>query len=123
MQDLKPQRAVESDSSLHFVGAQCDRADSLNHGQNSPVSFPRAVCSRHFSTGQNNVECATYRLAAASWIDWIRNIRNGQSRFMGPELRCYHSWNGYLCSRFRQPVTRNRLLQTTRTRMQTVRVW
>src|SRR5229473_5209049 len=62
MQDLKPQRAVESDSSWHFVGAQCDRADSLDHGQNSPVSFPRAVCSRHFSTGQNKAECATYRL-------------------------------------------------------------
>jgi hypothetical protein len=23
-----------------------------------------------------------HRLTAASWIDWIRNIRNGQSRFM-----------------------------------------
>src|ERR1700732_42711 len=40
MQDLKPQRAVESDSSWHFVGAQCDRADPLDHGQNSPVLFP-----------------------------------------------------------------------------------
>src|ERR1019366_821016 len=27
MQDLKPQRAMEPDSSWHFVGAQCDRAD------------------------------------------------------------------------------------------------
>src|SRR5712675_2257514 len=49
MQDLKPQRAVESDGSRHFVGAECNRADSLDHGQNSPVSFPRAVGSRHFS--------------------------------------------------------------------------
>src|SRR6266850_3678029 len=72
MQDLKPQRAVESDSSWHFVGAQCDRADPLNHGLNSPVLFPRAVCSRHFSAGQNKAECATYRLTAASWIDWGR---------------------------------------------------
>src|SRR6266849_557031 len=40
MQDLKPQRAVESDSSWHLVGAQCDRADTLDHRQNSPVSFP-----------------------------------------------------------------------------------
>ena len=43
MQDLKPQRAVESDSSWHFVGAQCDGADPLDHGQSSPVLFPRAV--------------------------------------------------------------------------------
>src|SRR5258708_35640792 len=33
MQDLKPQRAIESDSSWHFVGAQCDRADPVDHGQ------------------------------------------------------------------------------------------
>src|SRR6478672_4581481 len=45
MQDLKPQRAVESDGSWHFVGAECNRADPLNHGQNSPVSFPRAVAT------------------------------------------------------------------------------
>src|SRR5450759_1849567 len=43
MQNLKPQRAIESDSSWHFVGAQCDRADPLDHGQNSPVLFPCAV--------------------------------------------------------------------------------
>ena len=43
MQDLKPQRAVKSDSSWHFVGAQCDGADPLDHGQSSPVLFPRAV--------------------------------------------------------------------------------
>src|SRR6185369_13765528 len=43
MQDLKPERAVESDGSWHFVGAECNRADPLDHGQNSPVSFPRAV--------------------------------------------------------------------------------
>src|SRR5258708_24213806 len=42
MQDLKPQRAVKSDSSWHFVGAQCDGADPLDHGQSSPVLFPRA---------------------------------------------------------------------------------
>src|SRR6266700_1370170 len=33
MQDLEPQRTVESDSSGHFVGAQCDRADPLDHVQ------------------------------------------------------------------------------------------
>jgi hypothetical protein len=43
MQDLKPQRAVKSDSSWHFVGAQCNGADPLDHGQSSPVLFPRAV--------------------------------------------------------------------------------
>src|ERR1700692_1248628 len=43
MQDLKPQPAVKSDSSWHFVGAQCDGADPLDHGQSSPVLFPRAV--------------------------------------------------------------------------------
>src|SRR5216684_9143206 len=43
MQDLKPQRAVKSDSSWHFVGAQCDGAHPLDHGQSSPVLFPRAV--------------------------------------------------------------------------------
>src|SRR5258708_2418156 len=43
MQDLKPQPAVKSDSSWHFVGAQCDGADPLDHGQTSPVLFPRAV--------------------------------------------------------------------------------
>src|SRR5882672_581205 len=43
MQDLQPQRAVKSDSSWHFVGAQCDGADPLDHGQSSPVLFPRAV--------------------------------------------------------------------------------
>ena len=37
MQDLKPQRAIESDSSWHFVGAQCDRADPVDHGQPFPV--------------------------------------------------------------------------------------
>src|SRR6267378_6611436 len=42
MQDLKPQRAVKSDSSWHLVGAQCDGADPLDHGQSSPVLFPRA---------------------------------------------------------------------------------
>src|SRR3979490_2797166 len=51
MQDLKPERAVELDGSWHFVGAQGDRADPLDHGQNSPALFPCAVCSRHFSTG------------------------------------------------------------------------
>jgi hypothetical protein len=40
MQDLKPQRAVESDGSRHFVGAQCDRADPLDHGANPPVYLP-----------------------------------------------------------------------------------
>ena len=45
MQNLKPQRAVESDGSWHFVGAECDRANPLDHGQNSPVSFPRAVAT------------------------------------------------------------------------------
>jgi hypothetical protein len=35
--------------------------------------FPCAVCSGHFSTAQNKAECATHRLTAASWIDWIRN--------------------------------------------------
>src|ERR1700686_976285 len=45
MQDLKTQHAVESDGSWHFVGAECDRADPLDHGQNSPVSFPRAVAT------------------------------------------------------------------------------
>jgi hypothetical protein len=34
------QRAVESDSFSHFVGAQCDRADPLDHGQNSSIHFP-----------------------------------------------------------------------------------
>src|SRR5882672_8664596 len=52
MQDLKPQRAVESDRSWHFVGAQCDRADSLDHGRNSPVSFPRASNSQPASRVQ-----------------------------------------------------------------------
>ncbi len=42
MQDLKPQRSVESDSSWHFMGAQLDRADPLDHGQHSPVLFPYA---------------------------------------------------------------------------------
>jgi hypothetical protein len=69
------------------VGAQCDRADPLDHGQNSPVSFPRAACSRHFSTGQNKAECATYGLTVASWIDWGRNNRNGRSRFIGSPKR------------------------------------
>src|SRR4030081_2918019 len=45
MQDLKPQHAVESDGSWHFVGTECDRADPLDHGQNSPVSIPRAVAT------------------------------------------------------------------------------
>src|SRR6266478_8546525 len=35
---------------LRSVGAQCDCADPLDHGQNSPFLFPCAVCSRHFST-------------------------------------------------------------------------
>src|ERR1700726_2645470 len=77
VQDLKPQRAVKSDGSYHFVGAQCDHADRLDHGH------PCAVCSRHFSTA----ECVTHGLTAASWIDWIRNIRNGRSRFMGQPTR------------------------------------
>jgi hypothetical protein len=33
MQDFKPQRAIESDRSWHFVGTQCDRVDALDHGQ------------------------------------------------------------------------------------------
>src|SRR5437899_4594872 len=40
MQHLKPQRAVELDGSWHFVGAERDRADPLDHEQNSPVSIP-----------------------------------------------------------------------------------
>src|SRR2546430_9076336 len=40
MQDLKPQRSVELDGSWHVVGAECDRADALDHEQNSPVSIP-----------------------------------------------------------------------------------
>src|SRR5580704_4949118 len=35
MQDLKPQRVIESDSSWHFVSAQCDRADPVDHGKPS----------------------------------------------------------------------------------------
>src|ERR1700737_4039034 len=84
MQDLKPERAVESDRSWHFVDAQCNRADPLDHGRNSPVLIPCAVCSRHFSTGRNKAGCATHRLTAASWIDWISNIRNVRSRFTYP---------------------------------------
>src|SRR5216683_411222 len=48
MQDLKPQRAIESDSSWHFVGAQCDRADPVDHGQSSRFISQyrrRAVCT------------------------------------------------------------------------------
>src|ERR1700739_1916014 len=86
MQHLKPQRAVESDGSWHFVGPQCDRTDPLDHGRNSPVLFLAPfVVGTFFSP--NKAECVTHRLTAASWIDWIRNIRNGQSRFMGQATR------------------------------------
>ncbi|HMI12346.1 MAG TPA: hypothetical protein VK567_12265, partial [Bradyrhizobium sp.] len=71
----------------HFVGAQCDRADPLDHGQNSPILFPCAVCSRHLSSDQNKAECGTHGLPAASWINWIRNFRNRRSRFMGKPTR------------------------------------
>jgi hypothetical protein len=53
MQDLKPQCAVESDSSQHFVGAQCDRADPLDHGQNSPVLFPCLTLEGEFAVEDN----------------------------------------------------------------------
>src|ERR1700704_1459948 len=65
MQDLKSQRTVESDSSWHFVGAQCDRADPLDHGQNSPVFISLRDCSRHFSTGQNKAECCAPKRTSA----------------------------------------------------------
>src|SRR5258708_23233675 len=105
IQDLKPQRAVESDSSWHFVGAQCDRADPLDHGQSSPVLFPRAV-----STGQSKAECATYRLTAASWIDWIRNVAMAEAgswdtlreRLKGRGLRPFSSYS--LCSEGQSPL-------------------
>jgi hypothetical protein len=40
MQDIKPQGTVESDSPWHFVSAERDRADPLDHGQNSPELLP-----------------------------------------------------------------------------------
>src|SRR3954452_8480942 len=52
MQDLKAQRAVESDSSWHFVGAQCDCADPLDHGQLSRFisrMLSRVRAPRHFA--------------------------------------------------------------------------
>src|SRR6266496_2632403 len=42
MQDLKPERAVESDGSWHFVGAECNRADPLDHGS-PPFHFPASL--------------------------------------------------------------------------------
>jgi hypothetical protein len=43
MQGLKSQHPVESDRPWHLVGAQCDSADTLDHGLNSPVSLLRAA--------------------------------------------------------------------------------
>ena len=63
MQDLKPQRVVEPNSSWHFVGAQCDRADPSIIAELS-CFISRAIHSRRLSTGQNKAECATYRLTA-----------------------------------------------------------
>src|SRR5437868_2881892 len=40
MQDLKPQRSVESDSSWHFMGAQRDRADPSMMDRTLPFHFP-----------------------------------------------------------------------------------
>ena len=50
MQDLKPQRSVEPESSWHLVGAQCDRADPLNHGQ--PCCFISPAVSRTIVFGE-----------------------------------------------------------------------
>src|SRR3982074_2906046 len=41
MKDLKSQSPVEPDRAWHVVGAQCNRADTLDHGVSSPVSFPK----------------------------------------------------------------------------------
>src|SRR5882757_8373190 len=60
MQDLKPQRAIESDSSWHFVGAQCDRADPVDHGQ--PSRFIKRV---HFSLGQSRKQASVLQALSA----------------------------------------------------------
>src|SRR5260370_4649487 len=70
MQDLKPQRSVESDSSWHFMGAQCDRADPLDHGQNSPFYFPTPF------------EVAAHRLTSASRVSKV-----SKSTASAPSLR------------------------------------
>src|SRR5260370_16347386 len=41
MQNLKSQCPIEPDRAWHLVGGQCNRADTLDHRLNSPVSSAR----------------------------------------------------------------------------------
>src|SRR5882762_7947174 len=76
MPDLKPQRAVESDGSWHFVGAECDCANPLDHGQNSPVSFPRAVATGpKLATGGGR---STHRAGASGFAISARRLASFQ---------------------------------------------
>src|SRR3982075_3633759 len=109
MQDLKSQRTVESDSSWHFVGAQCDRADPLDHGQNSPVFISLRGCSRHFSTGQNKAECCAPKRTSAKiahgfyeYTPWLGVARIQPSSKSSLMWRCSKFFSARSCAAARQ---------------------
>ncbi len=84
MQDLKPQRAVESDSSWHFVGAQCDRADPLDHGQ---LCHFISQCRRRRDPNRKRIDPTTHcRKPFAVAMAMAREPSSASSTFL---LRLY----------------------------------
>src|SRR5882762_7947172 len=66
----------DSNGSWHFVGAECDCANPLDHGQNSPVSFPRAVATGpKLATGGGR---STHRAGASGFAISARRLASFQ---------------------------------------------
>src|SRR4029453_160434 len=69
MEDLKPQRSIEADGAWHFMGAQRDRADPFDHGQNSLWLFPAPMTASGGCPQTARTESANALNSPSSWPD------------------------------------------------------
>src|SRR5216684_690734 len=92
MQDLKPQRAIEADSSWHLVGAQCDRADPVDHGQPSSCRITFVLATYFRVTVDHLATSALHSLADIVLLSC--NVGEGPEADINlPDLRFCRAWS------------------------------
>src|SRR4051812_36643006 len=99
MQDLEPQRYIESDSPWHIVGGECNRADPLDHWKELPVCtsriyaapdvlrfLPRLRCALMVSAWLRYAFARLHRFSATSGSGAVRDIRSALSACLRKNL-------------------------------------